>query len=769
MADFSSRFAVAISASDETKAGADKASRTLGDALAKPAGAAKLTGSKAADAFQTGINRPLDLAKRKTGEVDLSIRNLKDRLASRWHTGGMGKAFDSVGATQMATSSFANDIGSAFSPAEDLAALLAGGSLFTAVSKFDSSANELSRTAARFDISTDALQRWRGAVRLGGLDAGAATQSIDTLSRIMGAANHHLPEAKEAMQAASGIEVRTGIKLNFAGDFEHFLRDLNRAFQHLDAPTQRRAAQAFGVTAMLDELKKSPAQLEKDLADAAKHRNLTPEQIKSGDEGNRSIVAATDSTIGFAQAVAANLSPAFTPIFNGYSHWLDELKQSPRVLDAVGAGAVLLSTVLTGKLFKSVSSLTSAVSNFSSTWKDSPLGKGAAPGGGMVPGGAPEAAPTPKGAPGAKANFKPLSDMSPRTDWGLGLGLAYGKSLQDRQQWDRDFGAAKKKYADDVKALHAWIVQYNHDHPFVAPYGPGTADALAPLTKESGASHRFEPMTPKTMAPRSDVAPSSVRKLAQSSALAFAPSNAYAPLADLVGRGEGGYNSVNRGAPGDYKSGTENLATMTVDQVMAAQRAGKFNAAGKYQITKNTLPGAVEDLQLTGREKFDKALQDRIFAQYLIGDKRPQIRDYLAGRSDDLHGAALAASEEWASIADPDTGRTRYPGHNRASISPAEIEDALESARTQRQVRQGGVDRLRAPLDTEDAQQPRRHPTVEPAELPPDLAAYQPGQGDSSHEVMVRFVDAPRGMRADLSRAKGPAKIGVRIEHSMPV
>lgn len=151
----------------------------------------------------------------------------------------------------------------------------------------------------------------------------------------------------------------------------------------------------------------------------------------------------------------------------------------------------------------------------------------------------------------------------------------------------------------------------------------------------------------------------------------------------LIARGEGDYNSVNRGARGGYRAGTENLEGMTLAQVMAAQRAGQFNAAGRYQIIGSTLAEAARGLRLNGAEMFDRKLQDRIFEQYLVRNKRRAIADYVEGRSDDLRGALRAASREWASVADPDTGRSYYAGkgNNRASITAAEMAAALRNTR----------------------------------------------------------------------------------------
>jgi len=196
------------------------------------------------------------------------------------------------------------------------------------------------------------------------------------------------------------------------------------------------------------------------------------------------------------------------------------------------------------------------------------------------------------------------------------------------------------------------------------------------------------PSGANTAAPKIAEAPISagVAKASSGSAAfggGFLGSIANSAFGALISKGEGDYNSVNRGAAGGYRAGKEDLSNMTVAQVMAAQRAHQFNAAGRYQLIGSTLADAVKSLGLKGDEKFDKGTQDRIFERYLLNNKRKAIGDYISGKSNDLMGAIHAASLEWASVADPRTGRSHYAGvgNNKASISVAEMERALQSAR----------------------------------------------------------------------------------------
>lgn len=154
-------------------------------------------------------------------------------------------------------------------------------------------------------------------------------------------------------------------------------------------------------------------------------------------------------------------------------------------------------------------------------------------------------------------------------------------------------------------------------------------------------------------------------------------------VAEMFNRGEGGYNSVNRGKSGGYASGTEDLTNMTIGEVMAAQKSGKFNAAGHYQVIAGTLAAAVTQMGLSTNQKFDKTTQDRIF-EHLIKTKRPEIDAFLNGKGS-KQAAILGFAKEWASFADPRTGKTFYnDGINKATISASETSIMLDQMRNKR-------------------------------------------------------------------------------------
>ena len=179
---------------------------------------------------------------------------------------------------------------------------------------------------------------------------------------------------------------------------------------------------------------------------------------------------------------------------------------------------------------------------------------------------------------------------------------------------------------------------------------------------------------------------------AQTNPYGFGPDN---ELGRLIGRGEGSYNSYNRGNAGD-SSKPQNLTDLTVGEVMRRQELSKSDpnylfAVGKYQFVDSTLKETVEKLGIDKNAKFTPQLQEKMFADYLIDEKRPAVHNYITGKTggpQGLHSAQVALSMEFASVGDPDKGgRSHYDkvGNNSASITPKEVQTALDHMREQYQ------------------------------------------------------------------------------------
>ena len=168
------------------------------------------------------------------------------------------------------------------------------------------------------------------------------------------------------------------------------------------------------------------------------------------------------------------------------------------------------------------------------------------------------------------------------------------------------------------------------------------------------------------------------------------------PLGTLISSGEGGYDSYNRGRAGDANGAQIDFSQMTVGEVMrrqdlAGSDPNRLFAVGKYQMIPGTFEETANALGIDRNAKLTPQLQERMFADYLVDEKRPQVKAYITGETNGaqgLQGAQLALAREFASVADPRTGRSVYDGDsagNSASITSAEVGTALNQMRGQYQ------------------------------------------------------------------------------------
>lgn len=172
------------------------------------------------------------------------------------------------------------------------------------------------------------------------------------------------------------------------------------------------------------------------------------------------------------------------------------------------------------------------------------------------------------------------------------------------------------------------------------------------------------------------------------------------PLLDLIVQGESGnagYNAYNRGTYVDANGGKHirgpngaiDFSSLTVGEVLDRQHlrgddSNRLFAVGKYHITPATMSDAISQLQVKRDEPFTPALQDRIFSEYLIVEKRPDIHDFITGKPGiSLEAAQRSLALEWASFGDPDKGgASHYGGANHASIDLAQSANALNQMHT---------------------------------------------------------------------------------------
>jgi hypothetical protein len=157
---------------------------------------------------------------------------------------------------------------------------------------------------------------------------------------------------------------------------------------------------------------------------------------------------------------------------------------------------------------------------------------------------------------------------------------------------------------------------------------------------------------------------------------AVAPKGSVDSLLNLIGKIESGndYNIMV-----DRKSTPKPLTTMTIAEVLAMQeQMGSRNAAGKYQIQKDTLSEFMGKANLKPDDLFNESNQEKL-AKVLL--ERRGLQSYLDKKlSPDKFADNL--SMEWAALP-YNTGKTYYEGRggNKAGVGRDEFMQSLPKAR----------------------------------------------------------------------------------------
>ena len=149
------------------------------------------------------------------------------------------------------------------------------------------------------------------------------------------------------------------------------------------------------------------------------------------------------------------------------------------------------------------------------------------------------------------------------------------------------------------------------------------------------------------------------------------PARTVDPVRDLIRKAEasGSYDLM-------FGRGNQRLTNKTVDEVIELQKGSRVSsAAGGYQFLRKTLVGLKEELGLTGKERFNEDLQDRL-AQALM--ERRGLNEYLQGKITKEQFADRLA-QEWAGLP-TSSGKSHYEGDglNKATVSRRALMQAIE-------------------------------------------------------------------------------------------
>ena len=224
-------------------------------------------------------------------------------------------------------------------------------------------------------------------------------------------------------------------------------------------------------------------------------------------------------------------------------------------------------------------------------------------------------------------------------------------------------------------------------------------------------------------------------------------------VSNIFGKAEGTLESVNLGQRGKYRSSSvPGLSKMSVADVIKLQDEGRFNAAGMFQFTRDTLKEVTknwsqEQLQET---KFDEKTQRELLMSRLW--MQPAVKKYLTSASpsnEDLIEAEHGMAQIFAGFISPKTGKGiyDYTGHNKGVVAPEKVGELLKSLR---QNIQSGSNAPTASTATPTAV------PVTPAVSPtPDVSGFKLQQSSSSindsrsskiqdaQSVVVNNIQAP--------------------------
>lgn len=150
-------------------------------------------------------------------------------------------------------------------------------------------------------------------------------------------------------------------------------------------------------------------------------------------------------------------------------------------------------------------------------------------------------------------------------------------------------------------------------------------------------------------------------------------------ILDFISKPESGgnYNAVFGRANSQH-----DLSQYTVEQIIEGEhfkdiggRVRGQSATGRYQIIKKTLQGLVKSGAAELTDRFTPVTQDYLGLALL------RQRGYSKWKSGEMSDRAFALNlaKEWASLPDPETGRSVYAGDglNKSHVSVKQVLDLL--------------------------------------------------------------------------------------------
>lgn len=154
-------------------------------------------------------------------------------------------------------------------------------------------------------------------------------------------------------------------------------------------------------------------------------------------------------------------------------------------------------------------------------------------------------------------------------------------------------------------------------------------------------------------------------------------------LTNTIAKGEGNYDSLNRGVAGDSPNARLpqgiTLAEVMRQQALPRGHPERLFAVGRYQVIPDTMRAAVKALKLDINQPFTPALQDKIMTDFLIKNRKNTYNYITSSKEPDansLYAAILDMAKEFASVSNPTNQMNRI-----TAIAASIKRGALDSIR----------------------------------------------------------------------------------------
>jgi len=286
----------------------------------------------------------VDLASGPLAKLNQSIASVEKTATRFGRNTGLLQARDALSKARSEATDFGDKLREIFQPLGALTGAASVAGLVELGRGFASAGAEIGRTSAAIGVNTDALQRLRGMARLVGVDAAAATQSLEGIAQTKF-------EVSRGMNTAALVSAKKhGIDLT--KDAFTIMRQLSRAITTdadlINDPVKARALEKLitGTDSYFEVLRRGPAEFDRLDTKVRDHGQLTKQQIEDAGRLTESFGDLELSAISLGRAIGAHVGSWLGPVNEKMSSWLDTLQQTPGALRLVELAADALAAAI---------------------------------------------------------------------------------------------------------------------------------------------------------------------------------------------------------------------------------------------------------------------------------------------------------------------------------------------------------------------------------------------------------------------------------------